>query len=175
MSSDRRGFVKRLAAVLAGLKTTTGQAQAPATRTEGGVSQASSVAVPAAGPRTPAELGGYVRPGTIEVIWKQFDLVVVGGGISGTCAAISTARNGMKTALVHERSMLGGNSSSEVRLFPEDTCSHNPWIKETGILDEIHTEERARNQEPYMEGLMNCHWDLVLYEWVVRERISRCS
>ena len=64
--------------------------------------------------------GGYIRPGTLEFIHHKFDLIVVGGGISGTCAAISAARNGLKTALVHERSMLGGNSSSEVRLFHAD-------------------------------------------------------
>lgn len=113
---------------------------------------------------------GYVRPGTIEVIERAFDVVVVGGGISGTCAAISAARNGAKTALVHERSTLGGNSSSEVRLYPEDTCSFSPWIKESGILEEISAEERARNWEPYIEGMMNSNWDLVLYEWVKREK-----
>ncbi len=114
--------------------------------------------------------GGYIRPGTIEIIHQKFDLVVVGGGISGICAAISAARNGVKVALVHERSTLGGNSSSEVRLYPEDTCAFSPWIKESGILDEISTEERARNWEPATEGLMNSHWDLVLYEWAKREK-----
>jgi hypothetical protein len=44
------------------------------------------------------------------------------------------------------------------------------WCEEAGILDEIHVEERARNQEPYIEGLMNSVWDLVLYEWAVREK-----
>jgi hypothetical protein len=112
----------------------------------------------------------YIRPGTIEVIHQSFDLVVVGGGISGTCAAISAARNGVNVALVHERSTLGGNSSSEVRLFPEDTCSFSTWIKESGILEEIAVEERVRNWEPYIEGLMNSHWDLVLYEWAKREK-----
>ncbi|MGD0776476.1 MAG: FAD-dependent oxidoreductase [Candidatus Solibacter sp.] len=115
--------------------------------------------------------GGYIRPGTIEVIHQKFDLVVVGGGIAGTCAAISAARNGARVALVHERSMLGGNSSSDVRLFPEDTCRRTPWIKESGILEEIRTEERVRNWEPYDDqGMMNSHWDLVLYEWAVREK-----
>jgi hypothetical protein len=104
------------------------------------------------------------------VIDRSFDVVVVGGGISGTCAAISSARNGARTALVHERSMLGGNSSSEVRLFPEDTCGFSTWIRESGILDEIAVEERVRNWEPYIEGMMNSHWDLVLYEWVKREK-----
>ncbi|MEO6828263.1 MAG: FAD-dependent oxidoreductase [Acidobacteriaceae bacterium] len=106
----------------------------------------------------------------IEVIHQNFDLVVVGGGISGTCAAISAARNGSKVALVHERSALGGNSSSEVRLYPEDTCTFSTWIKEAGILEEMSTEERARNWEPYIEGLMNSQWDLVLYEWAKREK-----
>ncbi|MCC6586171.1 MAG: FAD-dependent oxidoreductase [Bryobacterales bacterium] len=100
---------------------------------------------------------------------RDFDVVVIGGGIAGTSAAIAAARNGAKTALVHERSVLGGNSSSEVRLYPEVSTSHNVWCKETGILDEIHVEERRRNHEPYIEGLMNSIWDLVLYDWVVRE------
>src|SRR2546429_695784 len=43
------------------------------------------------------------------------------------------------------------------------------WCKESGILDEIHVEERLRNHEPQIEGLMNCHWDLELYEWAARE------
>ncbi|GMU91071.1 MAG: hypothetical protein AMXMBFR4_01290 [Candidatus Hydrogenedentota bacterium] len=104
-----------------------------------------------------------------EAVRENYDLVVVGGGIAGTSAAISAARNGMKVALVHERSMLGGNSSSEVKLFPENNSGHQPWIKEGGIHDEFHTEERVRNHFEYREGTMNCHWDLVLYEWVIRE------
>jgi hypothetical protein len=118
----------------------------------------------------PYEGGGYIRPGTIETIHRSFDVVVVGGGISGTCAAISAARNGVQVALVHERSTLGGNSSSEVRLYPEDTCSFSPWIKESGILEEMEAEERASNWEPRVEGIMNSQWDLVLYEWAKREK-----
>ena len=90
--------------------------------------------------------------------------------MSGTCAAISAARNNTRVALVHERSTLGGNSASEVRLSPEDTCAFSPWIKESGILEEISTEERVRNWEPYIEGLTNSQWDLVLYEWARREK-----
>lgn len=118
----------------------------------------------------PGALGGYILTDKEEVLRREFDLVVVGGGIAGTCAAIAAARNGARTALVHERATLGGNSSSEVRLYPEVSSNHNVWCKETGILDEIHVEERVRNQEPYIEGLMNSVWDLVLYEWAVREK-----
>ena len=89
---------------------------------------------------------------------------------AGERAAISAARNGSRMALVHERSMPGGNSASEVRLYPEDSTHYNIWCKEMGILDEIHVEERARNFEPCAEGQTNCPWDVVLYEWVVREK-----
>lgn len=114
----------------------------------------------------PPELLAMLSEGATH---ETFDLVVVGGGIAGTTAAISAARNGVKVALVHERSMLGGNSSSEVRLFPENSTAHQVWIKECGVFEEIHTEERVRNHYSYREGTMNCQWDLVLYEWVIRE------
>src|SRR5688572_33440865 len=47
----------------------------------------------------------------------SFDLVVVGGGYGGTAAAISAARTGCKVALVQNRAVLGGNGSSEVRVW----------------------------------------------------------
>jgi hypothetical protein len=156
MTINRRSFVQRILMAIGA----TGASVPP--------DQADSISEPHAG-ESP-KLSGYIRPGTIEILHRSFDLVVVGGGISGTCAAISAARNGSRVALVHERSTLGGNSSSEVRLFPEDTCAFSPWIKEGGILEEITAEERVRNWEPFVEGLMNSQWDLVLYEWVKREK-----
>ena len=47
---------------------------------------------------------------------KEYDLVVVGGGIAGMCAAVAAARNGLQVALVNDRPVLGGNNSSEVRV-----------------------------------------------------------
>ena len=47
----------------------------------------------------------------------SYDLVVVGGGYGGTAAAISAARMGCKVALVQDRAVLGGNGSSEVRVW----------------------------------------------------------
>ena len=46
----------------------------------------------------------------------QYDVVVVGGGVAGLCAAISSARMGMKTALVHNRPVVGGNNSPEIKV-----------------------------------------------------------
>lgn len=47
---------------------------------------------------------------------QHFDLVVIGGGTAGICAAISAARNGLKVALINNRPILGGNNSSDVRV-----------------------------------------------------------
>ncbi len=46
----------------------------------------------------------------------KFDLVVVGGGIAGTAASIAAAEQGMKVALIHDRPVLGGNASGEIRV-----------------------------------------------------------
>jgi hypothetical protein len=165
MTLDRRRLFERLAAWAGISRFLPAASAAPA------ASQTQAPSPPPAAPagRIPGALGGYILAGREEVLRRDFDVVVIGGGIAGTCAAIAAARNGARTALVHERSMLGGNSSSEVRLYPEVSTGHNVWCKEAGILDEIHVEERRRNHEPYIEGLMNSVWDLVLYEWAVRE------
>jgi len=87
---------------------------------------------------------------------QEFDVCVVGGGMAGLCAAIAAARNGARTALVHDRSVLGGNASSEVRMW---ICGargkHN---KETGLLEEIQLENQYRNP-----SLNYSLWDSVLY------------
>lgn len=50
---------------------------------------------------------------------REFDLVIVGGGIAGCAASIAAAEQGMKVALVHDRPVLGGNASSEIRVHTE--------------------------------------------------------
>lgn len=47
---------------------------------------------------------------------KPFDLVVVGGGIAGICSAMSAARYGLQVALIQDRPVLGGNTSTEIRV-----------------------------------------------------------
>lgn len=81
----------------------------------------------------------------------QADFVVVGGGMAGVCAAITAARNGTKVVLVQDRPVLGGNASSEVRLWILGATSHlgnnNRWSREGGIIDEILVENLYRNKE----------------------------
>ncbi|MBT1706616.1 FAD-dependent oxidoreductase [Fulvivirgaceae bacterium PWU5] len=79
------------------------------------------------------------------------DLVIVGGGLSGTCCAITAAREGLKVILVQDRPVLGGNASSEVRLWVLGATSHmgnnNRWSREGGVIDEILVENMYRNPE----------------------------
>ena len=131
MATNRRSFLRRLALALGFTGTPSLAASdfaSPARPTPFEAPSPSGQSPPG---RTP-QLGGYIRPGTIQVVHRKFDLVVVGGGISGTCAAISAARNDVRVALVHERSALGGNSSSEVRLYPKDTCAFDQEVRHSG-------------------------------------------
>ncbi|HEY0944967.1 MAG TPA: FAD-dependent oxidoreductase [Opitutaceae bacterium] len=94
------------------------------------------------------------------------DFVVVGGGLSGVCAAIAAARNGAKVVLLQDRSVLGGNASSEIRMHTvgADIHGRRPGARETGLIEELRLEDAARNpHRSYSQ------WDLLLYEKVVAE------
>ena len=67
----------------------------------------------------------------------HFDLVVVGGGIAGTCAAISAARLGVKVALIQNRPVLGGNNSSEVRVGLSGKIHQQPYPALGDVVKEI--------------------------------------
>ncbi len=67
----------------------------------------------------------------------NFDLVVVGGGMAGTCTAISAARLGVKVALIQNRPVLGGNNSSEVRVGLSGQIHQPPYPKLGDLVDEI--------------------------------------
>jgi len=91
----------------------------------------------------------HVRP--LRQLSLESDLVVIGGGLAGTCAAIAAARSGINVTLVQDRPVLGGNASSEVRLWALGATSHmgnnNRWSREGGIVDEILVENLYRNRE----------------------------
>ncbi len=68
---------------------------------------------------------------------SNFDLVVVGGGIAGTCAAISASRMGLKVALIQDRPVLGGNNSSEIRVHLMGDVDKNHYPKLGRIVREM--------------------------------------
>ena len=79
------------------------------------------------------------------------DFVVAGGGLAGTCCAITAARAGIRVALIQDRPVLGGNASSEVRMWVLGATSHmgnnNRWAREGCVTDEILVENMYRNPE----------------------------
>ena len=95
------------------------------------------------------------------------DIAVLGGGLAGICAAIGAARQGRKVVLAQNRPVLGGNSSSEVRVWVCGATAHgiHLFARETGIMGELFVENQFRNPEgnPY-------YWDLLLLEKVQAEQ-----
>ena len=73
----------------------------------------------------------------------KYDLIVAGGGISGMSAAVAGARNGLKTALVHDRSIFAGNNSSEVRVWLAGETNFEPFPKLGNITREFEQENKA--------------------------------
>lgn len=73
----------------------------------------------------------------------EFDFVVTGGGIAGTCAAIAAARLGLSVALIQDRPVLGGNNSSEVRVWLQGARNKEPWPRIGDVVAELEQEKRA--------------------------------
>ncbi len=100
------------------------------------------------------------------------DLIIAGGGLSGICCAITAAREGLKVVLVQDRSVVGGNASSEVRLWVLGATSHmgnnNRWAREGGVIDELLVENIYRNPEGNPVILDNILLDKVVSEPNIR-------
>lgn len=102
---------------------------------------------------------------SLKKINLQSDLVVVGGGIAGVCTAVTAAREGLKVVLMQDRPVLGGNASSEVRLWLLGATVHhgsnNRWAREGGVVGEIMVENTFRNKEG----------NPIIFDTVVHEKV----
>ncbi len=78
-------------------------------------------------------LGLPLQPQKVE----KHDFAIIGGGLAGACAAISAARQGLKVILVQDRPVLGGNCSSEVRVWPEGITRQKPFQRVGNIVEEL--------------------------------------
>ena len=94
------------------------------------------------------------------------DILVAGGGLAGVCAAISAARHGARVVLVQDRSRLGGNSSSEVKMHVVGANSHKarPGWRDSGLIEEFKLDDAVNNPQRSFEM-----WDLLLYDKVMSE------
>ncbi len=90
------------------------------------------------------------------------DLCVIGGGMAGLCCSVAAARHGIKVVLIHDRPVLGGNASSEIRMWIGG-C-HGKDNREGGIIEEIMLENFWQNP-----SLKYPLWDSVLYQKAMAE------
>ena len=84
------------------------------------------------------------------------DFCVVGGGLSGAFAALAAARHGSKVILMQDRPMLGGNASSEIRMWVRG--AKGIYNRESGLISEL--EERNIRMNP---TLVPALFDATLY------------
>lgn len=105
-------------------------------------------------PELPADVAGMseLRSGLIKNYnvpsdKGEYDLVVAGGGVAGMCAAVAAARQGLKVALIHNRPVLGGNNSAEVRVHLGGSIECGPYPNLGNMIKEFgHT--RKGNAKP---------------------------
>ena len=123
------------------------------------------------------EYQGFTEKRRLKVVQENYDLVVVGGGLTGVCCAITAARTGIKVVLLQDRPVLGGNASSEVRLWALGATSHmgnnNRWAREGGVINEILTENIYRNKEGNCSEV-GANWHLPWTNQLWVERFYRC-
>ncbi len=98
----------------------------------------------------------------LKQVKHKVDFCVIGGGLAGMLAAISAARHGTRVLLMTDRPVLGGNASSEIRMWA--LGCHGENNRETGILEEILLENFYRNPTRNFSI-----WDSILYEKVKLE------
>lgn len=92
---------------------------------------------------------------------EHYDVVVLGGGMAGVCAALAAARAGAKTVIIQDRPVFGGNSSSEigVHIVGADELGSHRFSRETGLIDELFADNV---RFPNLQGSPSV-WSLVLW------------
>ena len=84
-----------------------------------------------------AEAARAARRGKVEDDREEWDMVVVGGGVAGCCAALSASRYKLKTLLLQDRGVLGGCNSSEIRVSAGGFMHKGPYPALGNVLEEI--------------------------------------
>ena len=101
----------------------------------------------------------------MRTVEHKYDFVVVGAGLAGIAAAVTAARKGIKTALVQDRPVLGGNASTEIRVPPVGATQCNfAYSRETGIIEELFLNNLLRNPTWSSQG-----WNIELENLVRNE------
>lgn len=93
----------------------------------------------------------------------HFDLVVIGGGVAGACLSVGAARQGLKVALIQDRPVIGGNSSSEVRVSISGEGNFQPYPFIGNLVNEFKSSNKNNfvKNEPNVTSFLNYHADEV--------------
>lgn len=112
------------------------------------------------------EAGEFSAEPNMAQVELNCDFLVAGGGMAGVCAAVAAARQGVKVVLLQDRSRLGGNSSSEVKMHivGADLHGNRPGWREGGLIEEFRLDDAVGNPQRSWEM-----WDLLLYDKVKSE------
>jgi hypothetical protein len=97
-----------------------------------------------------------------ETITHEADLCIIGAGAAGLFAAVAAARHGAKVTVMHDRPVVGGNASSEIRMWIRG--AHGRDNRETGLVEELALMNLRRN--PTLNFSI---WDSVTYEMMINE------
>ena len=96
----------------------------------------------------------------------KFDVAVIGAGPAGISAALSSARNGSRTVLCTDRPVLGGNSSSEIRVWTRGaTGGGNLFSEEMGTFGRLKLRNLAENPDGNV-----LYWDEILLDSALNEK-----
>lgn len=97
-----------------------------------------------------------------EVVTHNTDICIIGAGAAGMFAAVAAARNGAKVVVIHDRPVVGGNASSEIRMWIRGARGRGN--NESGLVEELALMNLSRN--PTLNFSI---WDSVTYEFLKNE------
>ncbi len=92
-----------------------------------------------------------------------YDVVVVGGGVSGLGAAVAAARHGCRVALLQDRPLLGGNASDEIQIPVEgDRTKQKFHSYDQGVIEEFYPEMRDFGHGDRLEKIVRAEKNIDL-------------
>ena len=162
---DRRKFLVRSGLLSGYVLAVDGRRHLLADAPEGAQEPASPEDAPGEDAGQGHESASAVEP-NMRLVKLETDVLVAGGGMAGVCTALAAARHGARVVLIQDRSRLGGNASSEIRMHIVGADCHGSragW-REGGLIEEIRLEDAVRNPHRAFDL-----FDLTLYDLCRRE------
>ena len=109
----------------------------------------------------------------------EADVLVIGLGLAGVCAAVTAARQGCSVIALEKFRTLGGNGGPEVGVHPSGAHRFHPYAAETGVMEEMIEEAAWRGAKTLTYDHhynISQLWDGVLQETMENAgvRVLRC-